>query len=444
MAQSGKTYYESSVGNMAYSQRLSDHAKLLGRDVRVAIVGAGQMGRGFGGQVSRMPGLSLVLVVDIDADRIRSLYSDIGIKDVVISTNPKVIADALEAGKPAGTTTTEFIADLPFDVVVEATGVPDVGARVTYSCLLAKKDVAVLNVEMDVTIGPLLHKTAQLGGAVYTVCHGDEPVEAKVLVDFARDLQFEIVAAGKGKNNPFEPLSTPDTVKDRALASQMNPKMLCSFTDGTKTMTEMAALANATGLELSKRGMYGPAATVKTLQDVFSLQKDGGVLDRPGVVDYCTGDVAPGVFVIVRTDAPYINHELSYLRLGKGPYFALYRPFHLASVEAPLSIARAVLDREASLFAPNLQAEVCTMAKKDLNPGDVIDGIGGYTVRGYSDIAKDARRDNFVPIGLIQGAVVQKALKVGDLITYDQVQLNESSLIVQLRRMQDNLGLTYA
>jgi predicted homoserine dehydrogenase-like protein len=129
-------------------------------------------------------------------------------------------------------------------------------------------------------------------------------------------------------------------------------------------MIEMAALANATGLELSKRGMYGPEATIKTLHSVYSLKKDGGVLDRAGVIDYCTGDVAPGVFVIVRTDAPYINDELKYLNLGTGPYFALYRPFHLASVEAPLSLARAVLDREASLYSPSLKAEVATMAKK--------------------------------------------------------------------------------
>ena len=429
---------------MAYSKRLQDHAKGLGRDVRVALVGAGQMGRGFGYQIFRMPGLSLALVVDVDADRIRSLFNDIGIKDVVISTDHKILSDAILAGKPAGTTTTEFIAELPYDIVVEATGVPDVGAQVTYSCLAAKKDVAVLNVEMDVTIGPLLHNMAESGGAVYTVCHGDEPIEAKALVDFARDLQFEIVAAGKGKNNPFEPLSTPDTVRERAISKRMNPKMLCSFTDGSKTMTEMVALANATGLELSKRGMYGPHATVKTLTDVFALQEDGGVLDRPGVVDYCMGDVAPGVFVIVRSDAPYINHEMTYLAMGPGPYFALYRPFHLASIEAPLSVARAVLDREASLFAPSLMAEVTTMAKKDLHPGDTIDGIGGYTVRGYADIAKDAKRDNLVPIGLIQNAIVQKPIKLGELISYDQVELDESSLIVQLRRKQDALGLTYA
>jgi predicted homoserine dehydrogenase-like protein len=429
---------------MAYTERLQAHAKAIGRDVRVALVGAGQMGHGFGCQVDRMPGLKLSLVIDIDPARIQSLFSDIGVRDVLISTDFKVLSDALLAGKPAGTTSTEFLAELPFDVVVEATGIPDVGARVAYSCLLAKKDVAVLNVEMDVTIGPLLHRTAQLGGAVYTVCHGDEPIEAKVLVDYARDLQFEIVAAGKGKNNPFEPLSTPDTVRDRAISKQMNPKMLCSFTDGSKTMIEMAALANATGLELSKRGMYGPPATIKTLQDVFALQADGGVLDRPGVVDYCTGDVAPGIFVIIRTDAPYINQEMTYLGLGSGPYFALYRPFHLASIEAPLSIARAVLDRESSLYAPHLKAEVVSMAKKDMKPGEKIDGIGGYTIRGYADNAKDAQRDNLVPIGLIQNAIVTKEIKIGDLITYDHVKLDESSFIVQLRRLQDSLGLTYA
>jgi predicted homoserine dehydrogenase-like protein len=309
---------------------------------------------------------------------------------------------------------------------------------------MAKKDVAVLNVEMDVTIGPLLHKIAQDNGVVYAVCHGDEPVEAKVLVDYARDLNFEIVAAGKGKNNPFEPLSTPDSVRETATKKKMNPKMLCSFTDGSKTMTEMVALANTTGLQLSKRGMYGPASSIKTLQNTFALQADGGVLDRPGVVDYCTGDVAPGVFVVVRHNDPYISHEMTYLSMGPGPYFALYRPYHLASVEAPITVYRAILDRESSLFAPHLVAEVVSMTKKDLAPGDVIDGIGGFTVRGYADNALDAKRDNLVPIGLVAGAKIIKPIAVGELLTYDHVELNADSLIVKLRKQQDDLGLTYA
>ena len=221
----------------------------------------------------------------------------------------------------------------------------------------------------------------------------------------------------------------------------MNPKMLCSFTDGTKTMTEMVALANTTGLELSKRGMYGPASSVKTLSQTYALQADGGILDRPGVVDYCTGDVAPGVFVVVKSDSPYVVEELEYLMLGKGPYFTLYRPYHLASVEAPLSVAKAIIDRESSLYSEKLNAEVVCMTKVDLKPGEKIDNIGGFTVRGYADIATDAKRDNLVPIGLAAGATVTKPIKAGELLTYDHVELH-GSFILKLRKEQDALGLS--
>ena len=429
---------------MSYSLRLAEHAKKQGRNTRIALVGAGQMGRGFGNQLGHMTGITLSVVIDIDPARINTVYTDIGISDIVISDNLKILTAAILAGKYTGTSNSELVSQLPIDVVVEATGVPDIGARVTHSSLLAKKHVAVLNVEMDVTIGPLLHKIAKDNGVVYAVCHGDEPVEAKVLVDYARDLNFEIVCAGKGKNNPFEPLSNPDSVRETAIKKKMNPKMLCSFTDGSKTMTEMVALANATGLQLSKRGMNGPASSIETLQDTFALQADGGVLDRPGVVDYCTGDVAPGVFVVVRHNDPYIAHELSYLSMGSGPYFALYRPYHLASVEAPITVYRAILDHESSLFAPHLNAEVVCMTKKNLSAGDLIDGIGGYTVRGYADNALDAKRDNLVPIGLIAGAKVIKAIGVGELLTYNHVELKADSFIVALRKKQDEMGLTYA
>jgi len=429
---------------VSYSTRLREHAKKIGRDTRIALVGAGQMGRGFGNQLGHMDGISLSVVIDIDPERIKVVYADLGITDIVFSDDVAVLSKAILDGKHTGTANSEIIAQLPVDVVIEGTGIPEIGARITHSSLLAKKDVAVLNVEMDVTIGPLLHKIAQDNGVIYAVCHGDEPVEAKVLVDYARDLNFEIVAAGKGKNNPFEPLSTPDSVRETATKKKMNPKMLCSFTDGSKTMTEMVALANTTGLQLSKRGMYGPASSVKTLQNTFALQADGGVLDRPGVVDYCTGDVAPGVFVVVRHNDPYISHEMTYLSMGPGPYFALYRPFHLASVEAPITVYRAILDRESSLFAPHLNAEVVCMTKKALAAGDVIDGIGGFTVRGYADNALDAKRDNLVPIGLVAGAKIIKPIAVGELLTYDHVELNADSLIVKLRKQQDDLGLTYA
>jgi predicted homoserine dehydrogenase-like protein len=416
---------------VTYTSRLRDHALKIGRDTRIALVGAGQMGRGFGNQLGRKEGISLSIIIDTDLERVKVVYADLGITDVVFSEDKEVLSKAILDGKHTGSTNANLVSELPVDLVVEGTGVPDIGAQITY-------------VEMDVTIGPLLHKVATDNGVIYAVCHGDEPIEAKVLVDYARDLNFEIICAGKGKNNPFEPLSTPDTVREIAIKKKMNPKMLCSFTDGSKTMTEMVALANTTGLQLSKRGMYGPASSVKTLQDTFALAVDGGVLDRPGVVDYCTGDVAPGVFVIVRHNDPYIAHEMSYLAMGPGPYFALYRPFHLASIEAPITVYRAILDRESSLYAPHLNAEVVTMSKKELAVGDVIDGIGGYTVRGYADNALDAKRDNLVPIGLIAGAKIIKPIGVGELLTYDHVELNQDSFIVALRKKQDELGLTYA
>ena len=400
------------------------------------------MGRGFANQIHKMPGLAVSLIVDSNTDRIQQTFKDFGISKFVISDNVKELALAIHENIPAGTTQVAVINELAeIDLVVECTGIPNTGAQVTYDALNNNKDVVVLNVEMEVTVGPILNKIAKEKQLVYGVAHGDEPTECKELVDFALDLNFEVICAGKGKNNPFEPFSTPDTVRERALSKHMNPKMLCSFTDGTKTMTEMVALANSTGLELSKRGMYGPATSIKKLAETYALQKDGGILDRAGVVDYCTGDIAPGVFVIVKSDSPYVVEELEYLMLGKGPYFALYRPYHLASVEAPLSVAKAIIDREGSLYSEKLIAEVVCMSKVDLKPGDKIDNIGGYTVRGYADIARDSKRDNLVPIGLAAGATVTKAIKAGELLTYDHLEL-EDSFILKLRKQQDALGLS--
>ena len=427
---------------MAYRHKLLAHAKQIGHDSRIAIVGAGQMGRGFANQIHKMPGLAVSLLIDSNEERIRQTFKDLGIDKFIISDNQNELSKAINEGTPAGTSLIQMASELEeIDLIVECTGIPNTGAKVTYDGLKSKKDVVVLNVEMEVTVGPILNKLALENNLVYGVAHGDEPIECKELVDFALDLNFEVICAGKGKNNPFEPFSTPDTVRERALSKHMNPKMLCSFTDGTKTMTEMVALANATGLQLSKRGMYGPATSIKKLAETYALKSDGGILDRAGVVDYCTGDVAPGVFVIVRSDSPYVVEELEYLMLGKGPYFALYRPYHLASVEAPLSVAKAIIDRESTLYSEKLIAEVVCMTKVDLNPGDKIDNIGGFTVRGYADIASDAKRDNLLPIGIAAGATVTKAIKAGELLTYDHVQL-EDSFILKLRREQDALGLS--
>lgn len=426
---------------MYYSQKLEDLSKKIGRNFKIAVVGVGQMGHGFASQCNKMPGLDVVCLVDLDIQRIKKVFSEITNLAPVVSNELPSLLDALKMNLPIGFSDIALISKLPIDVVVEATGVPEIGARVTESALKSRKHVAVLNVECDVTIGPLLNKIAEENNVVYTVCHGDEPIEAKALVDFARDLSFEVICAGKGKNNPFEPLSTPDSVAEKAKSQNMNPKMLCSFTDGSKTMIEMAALANATGLKLTKRGMIGPETTVKKLQDTYALKKDGGILEEAGVVDYCTGDVAPGVFVVIKTEDKYVSEEMTYLKMGNGPYFSLHRPYHLASVEAPLSIAKILLNNEPSLVCENRITEVIAATKKELLPGDVLDGIGGYCYRGIADIREDAEKDNLVPIGLLQNAKVKRQLLTGQLITWDDVEIDESQTIVRLRREQDVLGL---
>ena len=421
---------------MSYRTRLQAREAEVGRPLRVGLVGAGQMGRGFAAQLLRMPGISLSAVLDVDRSRAEEALTQSGLTPAAATTTDAAV-QAIENGGSVALAGIDELGALPLDVVVEATGVPDVGARVALESLLSGKGIATLNVESDVTIGALMKVVAEKSGAIYSVCRGDEPVETKILVDYARDLSLDVVCAGKGKNNPLDIYATPASLAERAASKQMNPKMLCSFVDGSKAMIEMAALANTTGLGVSTRGMHGPPSTVPTLHQTFALKEDGGVLEKAGVVDYCTGPVAPGVFVVVRTEDPYVHHEMTYLQMGDGPYFALYRPYHLASIEAPLTVYEIALDNRPSLVAEHWTAEVGAVSKRPLAAGEKVDGVGGMMVRGLIDDAGDFARDNAVPLGVLAGATLKHDVPVDHLLTYDDVELDESSTIVKLRRMQD-------
>ena len=421
---------------MSYRDRLQQRLDDTGRPLRVGLVGAGQMGRGFAAQLLRMPGISLAAVLDVQRERAEEALGQAGITPVT-ATSADDAARAIESGGSVALGGIDELGGLPLDIVVEATGVPDVGARTAVDSLAAGMGFATLNVESDVTIGRYLALLAQQSTGIYSVCRGDEPVETKILVDFARDLNFEVICAGKGKNNPLDPTATPDSLTAQAIAKGMNPKMLTSFVDGSKAMIEMAALANTTGLAVSKRGMHGPPSTVPTLHQTFALTDDGGLIDRPGVVDYCTGPVAPGVFVVVRTEDPYVHHEMTYLQMGDGPYFSFYRPYHLASIEAPLTVYEMALDKRASLTSEYWTAEVGAEAKRALRAGEKIDGIGGSTVRGMIDDAAAFVRDNGVPLGVLAGATLRHDVPAGHLLTYDDVELLEDSLIVRMRRIQE-------
>lgn len=426
---------------MSNTQRLIDRQERLGRPVRVGIVGAGQMGSGLVAQVHRARGLEISVVADVAVDRAVQALQAAGREDVDRAADVAEAARIIESGRAAVLDDGLRLAELPVDIVMEVSGIPDVAAQVALSCILAGKDVALMTVEADVTVGLLLGRMATAGGSVYTICRGDEPVECLKLVEYAEDLGLEVIVAGKGKNNPMRPTDVPEDVEEEARRKGMNPKMLCSFTDGTKTQIEMAALANATGYRIETPGMHGEAVDLADLTAVLRPQAEGGIITGTGpVVEYVTGDVAPGVFVIVRSDSEVITRELEYLHLdGRDGVFALYRPFHLASVEAPLSIGEAVLDRRASFRSEHWRAEVVATAKSDLAAGTVLEGIGGHHVHGTTLDADQARAEDLLPIGIAASSTLLRDVPAGQRLTYADVEIDESRPLVAMRRMQDAL-----
>ncbi|HEV2743840.1 MAG TPA: Gfo/Idh/MocA family oxidoreductase, partial [Rubrobacter sp.] len=254
---------------MSLRSKLEDLER-AGTPIRIGLVGAGQMGRGFIAQVAGIPGMETVAVADVDPERGLDAFREAGL-DPVEGLNgstgrPAVTDDARELARSGAV-----------DVVVEATGVTEVGARVAYEAIQEGKHVVMLNAETDATVGALLARMAKSAGVVYTGSAGDEPAAIMELYDFARSMGFEVVAVGKGKNNPLDPTATPESVADEAVRKHMNPKMLAAFVDGTKTMVEMATVANAIGFVPDVPGMHGPAETdPRELGRVFSLTEEGG------------------------------------------------------------------------------------------------------------------------------------------------------------------------
>ena len=416
---------------MNYTEELIKREKELGRPVRVGLAGAGQMGSGLAAQIGKIPGMELVACADIDLARAENALKLAGIDKIGHNSDASA---SIENGQGGVVDNAKALAELPIDIVYEATGVPWVGAEVADACIDASKHILMLNVETDVTIGQYLANKANKNGVIYSVANGDEPVACKELYDFSVDLGFEIVCVGKGKNNPLDQTANPDTCLEKATKKKMNPKMLASFEDGSKTMIEMAALANAIGLPPDRVGMNGPVSEVKDLNKTLIPSEDGGVLSGIGRVDYAFGP-APGVFSIVKSDNQTVIDEMEYLSMGAGPYYTFYRPYHLASIEAPRSVGMAIINKEPGLQPSTWIAEVIGHAKKDLVKGDKIDGIGGYASYGVTYPVEQSKE--FVPLGLLEGAEVLEDIKAGDPISKSAIQLPDN-LINNLRTLQGN------
>jgi predicted homoserine dehydrogenase-like protein len=426
---------------MSINHQLKELEK-QGSYIRVGLVGAGQMGRGMISQIESMKGMRVVATADIDKSNALNAYLHAGIdgSDIIQTNNREEAEHAIIDNKVVVTNDSHLILSLDnIDVVVDATGVPNIGAEIAWHSILNKKHVVMLNVETDVTVGPLLRKMALAAGVVYTGSDGDEPGAIMELYHFADTLGFEIVALGKGKNNPLNYAANPDTAREEAVRKGSNPKMLASFQDGTKTMIEMTAVANATGFVPDKIGMHGPTASTEQLTEIFQTVDNNGILSRTKIVDYVNG-VAPGVFAIITSNKQEVHHEMQYLKMGTGPNYLLFRPYHLTSLETPLTIAKAFLYNEETI-APwkGLVAETVTVAKRDLSPGEHLDGIGGFTVYGTIMNFAEARDQKALPIGLVHpGLVLKRNISCGDIITYDDVEHStEEPFIWELRRIQD-------
>lgn len=412
--------------------------------IRVALVGAGQMGKGMISQIMLMNGMIPSLVIDINLENAIQSFTLAGIpkEDIVIANTLEEINVAIEKNKYVVSENAEFASKANLvDVVVDATGVPEVGAKVAMDTIFNKKHIVMLNVETDVVIGHILNKLAKNAGVVYTGTAGDEPGAVKELYDFADALGFDIVAIGKGKNNPVNLEANPDNVREQALKSGVSPKMLTSFKDGTKTMVEMTAMANATGFIPDVRGGHGVSATVNELPGIYRLKEDGGILNQYKIVDYVNG-VAPGVFIIVTSKLPQVHHEMQYLSMGPGPNYVLYRPYHLTSLETPLTVARAAIYNEPTIIPLDGEpvAETITVAKRDLKAGERLDGIGGFTVYGSIETYKKAKEERLLPIGLVnKNTIVKRDIKKGEFLTYDMVELDTNTLIYKLRQLQEEI-----
>ncbi len=412
-----------------------------GNPIRTAIIGAGQMGTEIITQIGEMKGMEVVVVVDLNRELAEKGYSYSRKKMKVFYTDSFEEAEKkISEGYCIATTDYRIATTVSaVDSVVDATGSTEMGAVIAMSCIDNKKNIVMMNVECDVTIGPVLRKMADNAGVVYSLAAGDEPAAIVELYRFAKAIGFEIIAAGKGKNNPLNIYSTPDTEQEKADARKMSSKMLCEFVDGSKTAIEMASVSNATGLVPDVQGMHGSKASVPELNKVFIPKEDGGVLEKRGIVDFAIG-VHPGVFLVVHTDNKRIQEGLVQRDMGEGPYYTLYRPYHLCSIEVPLTIAQGVLYGESHGHPMGkLTSECIAVTKRELYAGDVLDGIGEYSYRVSVDTYEHAKENNFLPAGLAKGCRLVKDVPVDTILTYDMVSIENDSVLLELRRLQDKL-----
>lgn len=411
-----------------------------GRPVRVGLVGTGKMGAALLAQLHCLGGIHPSLVVNRTPQKaldalLRSGYNR---DDIVLFDDRSKQKQAFETGKIILSDNYDCAFDLPLDGIVDATGNPSMGAELASKTIDAHMDIIMLNVETDAVVGPILLEKAKKEGVIYTGSAGDEPGAIAELANFVTGNGFELLAVGKGKNNPLNYFITADDVREEALRKGLRPEMLVGFVDGTNTMIEMTAAGNALGFVPDVPGGHGATLNLKEMPGFYSLKEQGGQLSQYKIVDFCFG-LAPGVYAIATTPSEDVRELLEYVSMGPGPNFCFHRPYHLTSLETPSSIYDAIVRKEATI-APEA-GQVCdtiSIAKRDIKQGESIQGIGSNDMYGQIVSHKQQQQEDAYPIALITpGTFTTCDIKKGTMITKDMVRHDEELLIHRLRTEQD-------
>jgi len=424
---------------MIVVDRLLAERAAQGNPVRVAMVGAGFMGRGIANQiVNSVPGMRLVAIANRRVEGAMQAYQQAGVDDWQEVETVTALEKALAANIPAVTGEAELVCRAAgIDAVIEVTGDVEYGARMVLEAIGHGKHIVLMNAELDGTVGPILKVYADRAGVIYTACDGDQPGVQANLYRFVRSIGLTPLLVGniKGLQDPYR---NPTTQAEFARRWGQKPHMVTSFADGTKISFEQAIVANAFGLTVAKRGMLGfvhrgHVDEMTTFYDVEQLTALGGI------VDYVVGaKPSPGVFVFASCTDPKQRHYLNLYKLGEGPLYSFYTPYHLCHFEVPLSVARAVLCQDPVLAPAGApRVEVVTTAKTDLRAGEVLDGIGWYMTYGQCETAEATRTGRLLPMGLAEGCRLKRDIPKDAVLTYDDVELPPDRLCARLRAEQD-------
>ncbi len=408
-----------------------------GRPVRVAIVGLGYMGRAIARQLLRpVPGMRLAAVFNRTPAEAERTFREAGHDAPQRCASAAQLGQALAAGRAAAVDDPMLLTHADgLDVILEATGEVEFGASIALSALEHGKHVVLMNAELNATVGPILKTYADRSGVVLTDTDGDEPGVAMNLVRFARTIGYEPVCAGNLKGM-IDPYRTPETQREFAERNNQKPIMITSFADGTKLSMEATILANAAGFGVARRGMLGHrCAHVKDTLKLFTPEQ----FANGGLVDYLLGaDPHTGAFVLGYNENPIDRQYMGYFKMGDGPLYCFYTPYHLPHLQILTTVARAALFGDPTVTPRGRpHCEVIAMAKRDLAAGETLDGIGGFCCYGTIENADVAHGGRHLPMGLTDACRVRRALPKDHALTYDDVDLPEGRLVDRLRREQD-------